>query len=339
MTNAVDLSKLPAPDIIQTISFESILSEITLSFSQQFPSYSALLESDPVVKLLEVFAYREVILRQKINDASRANMLAYAKGSDLDNLAALFNVSRAILVEADPTAIPPVEAIYEDDQRFLRRISLAMEGFSTAGPAGAYQYHTYQADSGVKDVHVYSPQAGEVHVVPLSDNLEKNGLPDVEQLQRIHLSLNEEDVRPLTDKVSVKPPQIIPFQVHAKIAVNRGPGNEWSSQQALVKLESYLEDQIKLGTKITQSAIIAALHQPGVNDIELISPPTNIQLTPEQCPILSPDDPRTPAYPIISENKDNPYEGESRAPYVQGKIQITQQGSDYIITTIPRENQ
>jgi phage-related baseplate assembly protein len=42
------------------------------------------LESEPIVKLLQENAYREVILRQRINDAAKAVMLAYSTGADLD---------------------------------------------------------------------------------------------------------------------------------------------------------------------------------------------------------------------------------------------------------------
>ncbi len=50
------------------------------------------LESEPIVKNLQENTYREVLLRQRINEAAQAAMLAYAIGSDLDQLAARNNV-------------------------------------------------------------------------------------------------------------------------------------------------------------------------------------------------------------------------------------------------------
>ena len=49
-------------------------------------AFTALVESDPAWTILEVAAYRELLLRQRINDASRAVMLAFATGADLEHL-------------------------------------------------------------------------------------------------------------------------------------------------------------------------------------------------------------------------------------------------------------
>jgi len=51
-------------------------------------------ESDPAYKILEVAAYREMLLRARINSAAKAVMLPYATGSDLDVLGSLFRTSR-----------------------------------------------------------------------------------------------------------------------------------------------------------------------------------------------------------------------------------------------------
>ncbi len=41
------------------------------------------LESEPATKLLQENAYRELLLRQRINEAAQAVMVAYAMGGDL----------------------------------------------------------------------------------------------------------------------------------------------------------------------------------------------------------------------------------------------------------------
>ena len=45
-------------------------------------------------------AYRELLIRQRVNDAARGVMLATASGTDLDNLAANFNVERLLITPA-----------------------------------------------------------------------------------------------------------------------------------------------------------------------------------------------------------------------------------------------
>jgi len=94
MTTLSDLASLPTPAVIEPLSFETIFSELQTEFQARYPSYSALLASDPAVKLLEVAAYREVLLRNRINAAAKASLLAFATGSDLDHLAAFYGVTR-----------------------------------------------------------------------------------------------------------------------------------------------------------------------------------------------------------------------------------------------------
>lgn len=104
-----------------------------------------------------------MILRQRVNDATRATMLAYASGTDLDNRAADYDVQRLLITPADPDAIPPVEAVWESDERLRYRCQMALEGLSVAGSRGAYVFHALSASPLVGDVAVDSPQPGTRH--------------------------------------------------------------------------------------------------------------------------------------------------------------------------------
>lgn len=106
MTNTINLSLLPAPDVVQSLDYDTILSEMLADLRHRAPELTALVESDPAYKILQVAAYRELLLRQRVNDAGRSVMLAYAKGRDLDHLAALFGLQRQRIEEGDPHAIP-----------------------------------------------------------------------------------------------------------------------------------------------------------------------------------------------------------------------------------------
>ena len=90
---AVNLSRLPAPQVVEALDYETILADLIASQRLLLPDFQPL-ESEPATKLLQIVAYREILLRQRINDAARAVMPAYAMGSDLDNLAALLGVTR-----------------------------------------------------------------------------------------------------------------------------------------------------------------------------------------------------------------------------------------------------
>ena len=97
----IDISKLPAPQIIEELDYETILAAMRSKLEELLPDWTASdLESDPANKVLEVAAYREMLMRQRINEAARACMLSFAGGTDLDHLAANFGVERLAAAQA-----------------------------------------------------------------------------------------------------------------------------------------------------------------------------------------------------------------------------------------------
>lgn len=85
---------MKTPNIVETLKFEEIFSRMKEELVRRNASFSALTESDPAIKILEVAAWRELLLRQRINDAAQANLLAFARGNDLDHLAEFYGVLR-----------------------------------------------------------------------------------------------------------------------------------------------------------------------------------------------------------------------------------------------------
>jgi len=278
--NAIDLSLLPPPQIIESLDYEDILANMTADLKNRMPEFDAMVESDPVFKVLEVAAYRELLLRARINEASRAVMVAYATGTDLDHLAALFGVERLVITEADPGAKPPVAAVMESDDRLRQRIPFSLEGYSTAGPSGAYKYHAMAVSTQVKDVAISSPSPGEVHVAVLSTL--GDGTPDAALLAQVNETLTHDDIRPLTDRVIVKPADIQHYQVDAELLFHSGPDKNLVAAQAREALTHYLQQEQLLGNEITQSGIFAALHQVGVKKVILHSPKNDISVTADE---------------------------------------------------------
>lgn len=273
---AVDLSRLPFPDAVETLDFEVILAAMLADLVARDPSFSALVESDPAYKVLEVAAYREMLLRQRVNEAIKAVTLAYAEKSDLDNIAANYNVERLLIQAGDPTAIPPTPDVYEDDTSLRRRVQLSFEGFSTAGPAGAYIFHALGADGRVLDVGVYGPPEtpGVVQVAVLSREGDGTAPPDL--LAAVDATLSAEDVRPLTDQVQVMAADIINYDIVATLKFYDGPDQDVVMQAARDALDLYVERQHRMGRDVTLSGIYAALHQEGVQNVILAQPAANI---------------------------------------------------------------
>jgi phage-related baseplate assembly protein len=93
--NRIDLSKLPPPQLVEEMDFEVILAEMRARMRELCPEWTGYeLESDPANKVMETAAYREMLIRQRVNEAVRGVMVAFAAGYDLDNLAAFYPVSR-----------------------------------------------------------------------------------------------------------------------------------------------------------------------------------------------------------------------------------------------------
>lgn len=277
---AIDLSRVAAPDIVEVVSFETVLAEMLADLVARAPEFTALVESDPAYKILEVAAYRETLIRQRVNEGARAVMLAYAGGADLENLAALFGVQRLVITPADPDAIPPVAAVLESDTELRRRVQLSLEGFSTAGPRGAYIFHALSADADVLDANATSPAAGDVLITVLSRT--GDGEADAGLLAAVEAALTDEDVRPLTDHVVVASAEVVEYAITATVYFYDGPDRAVVLASAQAAAQAYAAAQHRIGRDVTLSGIYAALHQAGVQRVDLSSPSANIVISETQ---------------------------------------------------------
>ena len=275
----IDLSTLPAPAVVEVLSFETILAQMVADLQSRDPAFTALVESDPAFKILEVAAYRETLLRARVNDAAKSVMLAYAGGADLEQIGALFGVTRKTLVAANPNAVPPVAAVMESDTDLRFRVQIALEGISTAGPVGAYVFHALKLAS-VKDVAVESPTPGAVLVTILS--IANNGVPTTTELNAVRAELNADDVRPLTDNVTVQAATVVTYAITATIYVNDGPDASVVLANCQTAAQAYATARFKIGADVNLSGIYAALHQPGVEKVVLASPSANLDITSTQ---------------------------------------------------------
>lgn len=277
-STAIDLSRLPAPNVIEALDFEAILARRRADFLARYPEFTAFVESDPAIKLLETGAYSELVLRQRINDAARSVMIAYALGGDLDNLAAIFGVVRREIAPADPISGTP--AVMESDEDLRRRVLLAPDSYSVAGPASAYVFHALSADGDVLDASAISPRPGEVTVSVLSRVGDGTASPQL--LDAVRDLLAGDEVRPLTDRVTVQSAITVPFDVVAQLILYPGPDAELILATAIEALEQLLGSSRRLGRNVARSAIIAALHVGGVQRVNLLDPVGDMVIEPTQ---------------------------------------------------------
>lgn len=284
MSEIVDLSKLPAPKVLEELDYETLLAERKAKFLSLYQDESERavmaarleLESEPITKLLQENCYLQLLERQRINSAAQATMLAYATGTDLDVIGGNYNIARKVIQAEDLTTRPPKSEILENDEDFRIRIQLAFEGLSVAGPRNAYIFHALSAHERVADVSVSSPTPASVIVTVMSND--NNGIPTADILQAVRNKLNDEDIRPIGDRVTVQACTNTHYQIHAKLHVYRGPEVEPIKQTATEKIGQYVKDKRRLGRDISLSGIYSALHLEGVQRVELLKPTADVVL-------------------------------------------------------------
>lgn len=266
----VDLSALPAPEVLEPLDFEEVYEEGLAAFRSYMGSnWTAALESDPVTKVLEVGAYIKVGNRARVNDACKALLLAHAIGSDLDALGANVNLKRLVIQPADLQVVPSVPEVMEENDPFRERIQLAYEGLTTAGPRNSYKFHARNASGLVSDASAESPSPACVTVTVLS--AEGDGTASPALLAVVAAALDDEDVRPVGDRVTVQGAQILRYRIDAILHMaGAGPEMDASLAEANRRLASWINPRKRLGVEVARSAVDAQLHVAGVSRVELI---------------------------------------------------------------------
>ena len=308
----INFATLPAPEIVEELNYELILTSMIQDLKARDPSYTEILESDPGVKIMEVCAARELILRQRVNDAVRATLLRFASRGDLDNLAAFYNVARLN---------------GEDDSAFRLRVIDRIRGSSSAGPAEWYRYHAMTVSPAIRDAFVWSPAPGEVEVVILSGEGEEAevatgtdldllggrwgilrlqgendasyrervlaevaagggyGTASPALIEEVNAVVTAPSIRSVTDTVHVASAEVLEVDVTADVWLYADtPISVFNSLQQ--RLESAFDAIAGLGWDATPSWITAQLHPAGVQRIELYAPAEVVKVTPRQAPRL-----------------------------------------------------
>ncbi|MFM5785892.1 baseplate J/gp47 family protein [Aeromonas veronii] len=274
--NIIDLSKLPAPDAVELLDYEAILAERKAALIALYPAdqqaaitATLALESEPITKHLQENAYRELLLRGRINNAAVANMLAWAEGADLDNLVANWDVERLVVQQGDDTATPPIPTIMESDEALRERSLMAWDAMSTAGPRGAYEFFARSADGRIIDAKAISP-SGAVAVVTIISS-EGDGTASPELIAKADAECRDEDRIPVADRLTVQSAGILHYTITAKLHMDlTGAEAELALTAARDALAAWVNPRKRIGVRIARSGIDAVLHVPGVVWVELV---------------------------------------------------------------------
>ena len=186
------IDALPPPEIIEPLDHATIYgamqSEVQAIFDAQGIDYTVgTLETDPVQIVLQAMASRELNLRARANDVARANLRAFARFSDLDHLASLYDVLR----------MPD-----ETDDALLSRLAVAIAGRSAGGPEERYRAVARGADVRVAETAIYKVDGGpQLELAVLATD--NNGVPDQPLLDAVEAAVTAPAVLLVNDAIRV----------------------------------------------------------------------------------------------------------------------------------------
>lgn len=257
-----DLARLPALPI-GTETFAAIKLARIAELEERLARYGfafdvGMLETDPIVVAnAEAGGVRELLALTRRDDGIRAVLLATSWGAFLDGLGAtqVPGVARLPLVD-EPRAFATNPEDWELDDDFRRRIQLAPETLSAAGPEGAYLAFTL-ATTGVKSASVYGPMSfggtratpftplGEVHVVIVA--IDGDGSAPPALVAAVQAELRQEDRYPIADFIRVFAAEIVTYEIAALLKVGPGADSGVVRDEAQARLTAQARRQHRPG--------------------------------------------------------------------------------------------
>lgn len=259
-TVAFDFSSLPQPEVIKTFYYETILQERMDDLRQRLAiagiDYDVgNLETDILKTVHLADSFREMTLRTAINDSAKANLLAFALGSDLDHLGAFYDVYRLI---------------GEKDEAFRARLIIEIKGRSPGGSAYWYEAAARRSDVRIRSVKVYREEFWPIiHIAVLSR--ENGGIPDQAMMDAVTAEVMSERVRLLNDTLIIEPAAATGTDIEADIWLL--PDAAFGILDALPELlrQAWLTES-EIGFDLEPSWIEARLHVSGVKRVDIVSP-------------------------------------------------------------------
>lgn len=163
----------------------------------------------------------------------------------------------------------------ENDENLRERIQIAPESFSVAGPFGTYEYFARSAHQDIINVAVLGqPHAapGTVGIYPLMTG---GIIPSQEILDLVSDACSTRDKRPLTDKVFVKAPEVVNYDLSVKYWIDRDKSTQATAIFGAVA--GAVDDWVlwqcsRLGRDINPSELNHRIIAAGAKRTEILSP-------------------------------------------------------------------
>lgn len=159
----------------------------------------------------------------------------------------------------------------ESDDALTERIYLAPSQFSSAGPRDAYEYYTKEWRADIADVKVVTPDPCEIEIYAVTD---QGALLTATERASLEAYLSGEDKRPLCDKVSVKNPTEVTYNLTLiyYIATSQSQAAATIKSQVEQAIADFEKWQRRLGRDINPTELITRIREAGAKRVEVTYP-------------------------------------------------------------------
>jgi len=160
----------------------------------------------------------------------------------------------------------------ETDESLAERVFLAPSSYSVAGPDDAYIYWAKTYNNNIGSVMPTSPNPCEVKIYIL---MKDGTIPNSGVVNSLQEYLQDSNIRPLTDQVTVAVPTAQTFTVNLTYYINRSDSKKAASIQTAVvdAVNEYIEWQTtEIGKDINPSELIKRVIIAGAKRVTITSP-------------------------------------------------------------------
>jgi phage-related baseplate assembly protein len=301
---------LQRPSVLESINTDQIIEDrmtrFRLRWAESDPPNAAQydvapLEFDPIKIATENATYFELLLRDRVNQAARAVMLAYAFGSNLDAVASRY-----------PGGVPRKEG--ESDDNYRRRIWLSPNILGPHGTTESYAFYALSALAAnvVRDAAAFTtrgtgvvtisvllnkpwPMLSEQAIKAEVDRQFRTGLidplkisfdtmptaglpiPSPDQILEIYKYIIADTRKGLTDEIVIARPKLKQLRYDIKLKTFPGYDTAGVLTNVVYNLMLLIEQQRWLGYDHTIMAIDGALDRAGgVYNRTIVSPASDV---------------------------------------------------------------
>ena len=256
LTAAIDLAALPEVEYVAQHSHDKI-TEDTLAWIKQNYDIALTGAESPDYRIIRACNYREMLLRREYNRACLNLTLQHASGEHLDHIGATYHRT--------------TRNKSEKDEAYRKRIALAPEARSVAGPPGSYVWHVKAVDPTIRDVSAQELGLGKVGLYVLTDS----GTLSASLKRRIEAVVMDQSVdrpqavRPMAIRVAVLACEMLDYTITASLKIAQGIEAATAIKQARAAVRAYTDRQMRIGGRVVRSMLDHVLHVPGVTEVTL----------------------------------------------------------------------